>query len=149
MRGTLKKAAKGKIKFLWTPYARSVPDTGPNALGVYFPGKTNVDYVGADAYNFGAAKGLSWTEPAGLFTSAYATIQALAPKPFWIGETGTTAAGGDKAAWILALAGLQKSMPKLSAVLWYDVKDPNGDFRATSTSASAKAFKNLVKGACK
>ena len=63
-----------------------------NALKVYFPGAKQVDLVGADAYNFGNAQGLTWTAPADLFLPAYGTIQKLAAKkPFWISETGSTA----------------------------------------------------------
>ena len=88
--------------------------TEANALKVYFPGAKQVDLVGADAYNFGNAQGLTWTAPADLFAPAYGTIQKLAKKkPFWISETGSTARGGDEGAWIGALGQLGKTMPKL------------------------------------
>ena len=80
-----------------------MPDTTQNAIAAYFPGAKQVDLVGADAYNFGTTKGLTWTAPADLFAPAYATIQKLAKKPFWISETGSTAKGGDEGAWIGAL----------------------------------------------
>ena len=118
-------------------YARSVPDDKNNALSVYFPGAKQVDLVGADAYNFGNAQGLTWTAPADLFVPAYGTIQKLAKKPFWISETGSTARGGDEGAWIGALGQLGKTMPKLSGVVWYDVKDSTGDFRVPRKGAAA------------
>ena len=40
------------------------------------------------------------------------------------------------------------SMPKLAGVLWYDVKDPFGDFRLKG-SAVTSAFGALLKGACR
>ena len=58
-----------KVKLLWSVYARSVPDAKNNALTVYFPGAKQVDLVGADAYNFGNAQGLTWTAPADLFAA--------------------------------------------------------------------------------
>lgn len=145
------RAAKGgkRIKLLWSPYARSIPDTGPNAIRAYFPGAGQVDLVGASGYNFGARPPLLWSEPGALFGSAYTTIEALAPKPFWLAETGSGAAGGDKAGWITTLATLQStSMPKLAGVVWYDVKDGFGDFRLR-TSPVTKAFGALLKGACR
>jgi hypothetical protein len=150
VRKAVRAAPGGKrIKLLWSPYARSIPDTGANAIRSYFPGAANVDLVGASGYNFGARPPLLWSEPGALFGSAYATIQALAPKPFWLAETGSGAAGGDKAGWIRTLATMQAtSMPNLAGVLWYDVKDPFGDFRLRG-SAVTSAFGALLKGACR
>ena len=42
-----------RIRLMWTPYARSVPDEAGNRIGSYFPGRTFVDAVGAVGYNFG------------------------------------------------------------------------------------------------
>ena len=138
-------AGKKRVKFLWSPYARSIPDTGANALNVYFPGKKFVDYVGAVAYNFGqTSTGLAWTEPIGLFAQAYTTIQALAKKPFWIAETASTQAGGSKGAWIGSLATLKKTMPRLKGVVWLDSKAGRRDFRIKGKPAN-RAFKSLVK----
>ena len=96
-----------RVKLLWAPYASSIPDTAANAPRAYFPGASQVDLVGASGYNFGAVAPLQWTEPGALFASAYTTIESLAPKPFWLAETGSTATGGDKAGWIESLASLR------------------------------------------
>jgi mannan endo-1,4-beta-mannosidase len=149
VRSVLKKTAGKKVKLLWSVYARSVPEDKKNAISVYFPGAKQVDLVGADAYNFGTAQGLTWTAPVDLFAPAYGTIQKLAKKPFWISETGSTAKGGDEGAWIGALGQLGKTMPKLAGVVWYDVRDSTGDFRVPRSGAAAAAFKAFVRGACK
>ena len=45
---------------------------------------------------------------------AYTTIQGFAAKkPFWITETGSTAAGGNQTAWIASLRTLRAAMPLL------------------------------------
>ena len=138
-----------RIKLLWSPYAQSIPDTPANALAAYFPGASQVDLVGTSGYNFGTQPPLSWTEPGDLFTSAYTTIEGLAAKPFWLAETGSTAIGGDKAGWILALATLQSTaMPELAGVVWYDVDDPTGDFSLRGASV-IEAFKSLLQEACR
>ena len=67
----IKSAGAKKVRLLWSVYARSVPDAKNNAMSVYFPGGKQVDLVGADAYNFGNAQGLTWTAPADLFVPAY------------------------------------------------------------------------------
>ena len=99
-----------RIALLWAPYAQSIPATGANQIGDYFPGASQVDLVGASAYNFGATASLSWSDPGTLFSAAYSTIEAMAAKPFWIAETGSTATGGDKAGWIRSLASLPRDV---------------------------------------
>jgi hypothetical protein len=148
VRGVLRKADP-KVRLLWAPYARSVPDTPQNTIASYFPGAKQVDLVGASAANFGTTKGLAWSSPSDLFATAYATIEGLAKKPFWIAETGSTATGGDQRAGIQSLGALKKTMPQLAGVVWFDVKDPSGDFRLRATPAASAAFKALLKGACK
>jgi mannan endo-1,4-beta-mannosidase len=138
-----------QIKLLWAPYAQSIPATTANEFSAYFPGSSQVDLVGASGYNFGAQSPLSWTDPGTLFGSAYAAIESLAHKPFWLAETGSTAVGGDKAGWILSLATLQQTaMPELAAVVWYDVDDPTGDFRLRGAEVT-NAFKSLLQEACR
>jgi beta-mannanase len=147
VRKVVRAAAKGRVKLLWSPYARSVPETPENALAAYFPGAAQVDLVGVDAYNFGNAGDLAWSAPGDLFAEAYATVQSLAAKPFWIAETGSVATGGDRAAWVAALGALPAQMPKLAAVVWFDAKQAEGDFRLTD-KPTLTAVKALAKGTC-
>ena len=147
VRKVVRAAAKGRVKLLWSPYARSVPETPENALAAYFPGAAQVDLVGVDAYNFGDAGDLAWSAPGDLFAEAYATVQSLAAKPFWIAETGSVATGGDRAAWVAALGALPAQMPKLAAVVWFDAKQAEGDFRLTD-KPTLTAVKALAKGTC-
>jgi hypothetical protein len=134
---------------LWSPYAWSTPDTAANAIAKYFPGRAEVDLVGADGYNFGNRGQMTWTDPGTIFSAAYQQIESLAPKPFWIAETGSTAAGGDKAGWILSLSTLQRtSMPRLAGVVWYDVNESLGNFSLEGNSVLS-AFSNLVEEGCR
>jgi hypothetical protein len=137
------------VKLLWAPYAQNIPDTSANQARAYFPGAAQVDLVGASGYNFGAAPPLQWTDPGMLFYTAYQEIEALAAKPFWLAETGSTAVGGDQAGWIDTLATLQLSaMPKLAGIVWYDVADPTGDFRLRGALVM-QAFRSLLKEGCR
>jgi hypothetical protein len=147
VRKTVRKAGGKRILFLWAPYARSVPDTPGNAIAGYFPGVAQVDLVGASGYNFGNVGGLAWTEADALFEDAYREISALAPKPFWIAETGSSAAGGSRERWIGRLPGLQVAIPNLAGVVWFDVRDRNGDFRVSTRAASRKAFAAFARRA--
>jgi hypothetical protein len=150
VRQAVRSAPGGRhIELLWSPYARSIPDTSANRLSAYFPGASQVDLVGASAYNFGAVAPLQWSDPGALFAAAYATIESLAAKPFWLAETGSTGAGGDKAGWILSMATLRATaMPKLAGIVWYDVKDPYGDFRLQGASVM-RAFRKFLTEACR
>jgi len=149
VRHVVRQASQGRIRLMWTPYARSVPDEPGNRIRDYFPGRDQVDAVGAVAYNFGTTDVLDWTAPQALFARAYATIDRLARKPFWLAETGSTGLGGSKAGWIGQLGAIRSAMPRLRGVLWYDVREPNGDFRITQTPATTAAFSGYVAGACK
>lgn len=146
VRKVVKKFGGKRVSILWSPYVRSVPDVDTNAIARYFPGADQMDLVGASGYNFGTVGELTWTAPKQLFASAYTQIQALAPKPFWISETGSTAAGGDQAAWIASLPALKVDMPNLKGIVWYDVAEANGNFRLTGPALPAA--KALVKGRC-
>ena len=143
---TVSKRANRRVRLLWAPYARSVPERPGNAIEDYFPGAAKVDLVGASAYNFGKKRGLAWTDPEPLFEDAYRTVSALSAKPFWIAETGSTSKGGDKAAWIRALSRLDDDMPRLQGMVWYDVRDRTGDFRIRQSAKTTRAFRALARG---
>jgi hypothetical protein len=138
-----------RIRLMWTPYARSVPDEAGNRIRSFFPGRDFVDAVGAVGYNFGQDDQLDWTPPQSLFAAAYAAIDRLARKPFWLAETGSTGLGGSKADWIGQLPTLRHAFPRLRGVLWYDVREANGDFRIQETAASAAAFRTYAATACR
>jgi hypothetical protein len=141
VRRVVKGTAGRRVLLMWAPYSRSVPATPENAIAAYFPGLAQVDVVGTSGYNFGEMGGLAWTEPEALFEDAYRQISALAPKPFWIAETGSTSKGGSRERWLSQLAGIGTAIPNLQGVVWFDVRDRNGDFRVSATKRSRGAFK--------
>jgi hypothetical protein len=146
VRGVTRRSG-GRVRVLWAPYVRSVPEAPGNAIADYFPGAAHVDLVGVSGYNFGKKGGLAWADPEPLFADAYREITALSPKRFWIAETGSTGRGGDKAAWIQALGRLRPAMPLLAGVVWYDVRDRNGDFRIRQSGKTTRAFRALARTA--
>jgi beta-mannanase len=141
VRRVVRGAGGRRVLMMWAPYARSVPATAENAIPAYFPGLSQVDVVGTSGYNFGDRGGLAWTEPDALFEDAYRQISALAPKPFWIAETGSTATGGSREEWIGQLSRLGTAIPNLAGIVWFDVRDRNGDFRVSASKRSRGAFK--------
>jgi hypothetical protein len=150
VRAVVRKARGGRsIRLLWSPYARSIPDTATNEIRDYFPGSAAVDLVGATGYNFGATTDLDWSLPQTVFQEAYDTIEALARRPFWIAETGSTAVGGDKAAWVDQLGALPETMPRLAGIVWFDAASADGDFRVRETPETTRSFHALVAKACR
>ncbi len=146
VRNVVRQVAGFRVGFLWSPYLRSIPETAENAVDKYFPGAAYVDAVGASGYNFGTTGGLTWADPQELFLPAYTTIQKLASKPFWITETGSTESGGSQTAWIASLRTLKTSMPLLRGVVWFDVADPEGDFRLDGPAL--RTARSLLKRRC-
>ena len=141
VRKVVRGAGGARIRLLWAPYVRSAPDTPENAFAAYFPGPSQVDLVGTSGYNFGTVGGLAWVNLQPLFEDAYRQTSALAPKPFWIAETASTATGGSKARWIGALATLRTAIPNLAGIVWFDVRDRNGDFRISASTPLRSAFR--------
>lgn len=140
------KAAGGKrLQIMWSPYVRSIPDRTGNEFAVYYPGAKHVNIVGVSGYNFGNVKGLAWTEPYDLFRVAYRDIVAIAPKPFWIAETGSTNKGGDKSLWMTRLLKLDSRLPRLKGVVFYDVKEKSGDFRVRQNKRTSRIFAAQVR----
>lgn len=148
IRRIVKKSGGKKVRLLWAPYVRSVPDTEDNALDRYFPGAGSVDLVGASGYNFGTVGELEWTDPVDLFQDAYIEISALSTKPFWIAETGTTNKGGNRKTWLRALSQLDRTLPRLRGVVLYDIKDPTGDFRVSVASGPRAGTKAILAKRC-
>ena len=144
VRRVIKGAGGRRVKVMWAPYHRSIPEREGNEIEDYFPGVRHVDLVGASGYNFGRKGGLAWTDPDPLFADAYRRVTALAPKPFWIAETGSTGAGGNKAKWISSLRDLPDAFPLLAGIVWYDVRDRNGDFRIQQTRRTTRAFRVMT-----
>jgi hypothetical protein len=145
VRKRLKRGGGRRVKVMWAPYVRSFPERPTNTIANYFPGRSNVDVVGASGYNFGTVRSLAWTDPYDLFRVAYRDITALAAKPFWIAETGSTGKGGNKALWISRMGKLQGKFPKLQGIVWYDVRERNGDFRVRQNKRTLRTFRAMLR----
>ena len=130
----------GRIRLMWTPYARSVPDEAGNRIRDYFPGRDLVDAVGAVGYNFGTTDVLDWTAPQPLFarrtrrSTAWPASRSGSPRRARRASAARSRTGSGGSARI------RHAMPRLRGVLWYDVREPNGDFRITQTPATTAAF---------
>lgn len=132
----------GNTVWVWAP--NNVDSADAPAAMDYYPGDAWVDWTGIDGYNWGTSEpGFTWQSFAEVFRPMYDDLQALG-KPIMIGETASDEVGGDKAAWIAAIAPtLQTEFPAIRAVVWFDV-DKERDWRIRSSDAAAAAIRDLA-----
>lgn len=77
-------------------------------------------------------------------------LKALsAHKPFWVGETASTKAHGDKAAWIRDLVATVRSSMVVVCLTWFDIRktvpgEPVWDWHLDSSPAALEAFRRGV-----
>ncbi len=120
------------------------PSTDPGhymqSLDGLYPGDGYVDWTCLDGYNFDKPR----TSFQDLFKTTYDEITGrIAPsKPMIIGETGSTEAGGSKAAWITDMfASLETSFPAIRGLLWFNKFDDGMDWPIETSSSATAAFK--------
>lgn len=140
IRTIFKQEGATNVKFVWCPNTDSVPGTSANAIAKYWPGASYVDYVAIDGYNFGSG-GSKWRSFSSVFGASYKTVTKLTTKPVFIAETGCSATGGNKAAWVADMFRvLPTSFPRIRGIVWFNANKER-DWRIESSSASLSAFK--------
>jgi hypothetical protein len=147
VRGLFRRAGATNVAWVWCP---NTPYPGSAPLPALYPGDDAVEWVGADAYNFGTGRsGGAWQPFAAVFGPAYQQLLALAPaKPLMVAEVACAEHGGSKAAWIADAYGTQlpDAFPPVRAVLWFNGRDAPGsapggaDWRIQSSAPARRAF---------
>jgi beta-mannanase len=127
------------VFWVWSPNTNF---GGSPALSTLYPGDSVVDIVAIDGYNFGPAAGddRPWLSPGQVFDPTYADLRAIGiTRPYWIGETSSGEAGGDKAAWVLDYFKWMTNQPDLDAFVWFHLNKER-DWRINSSQGSADSF---------
>jgi len=129
------------VRWVWCPFAHSVPDTPENALEQYFPGENFVDWLAVDLYNH-CTQNAIWQSFSQIFADPYQRMLTLAPdKPVMIAEIGCAEAGGNKALWIKeALSDLKEKFPRVEVLVWFHI-DKECDWQIDSSPAALAAFR--------
>jgi hypothetical protein len=129
------------VSWVWCPNVDPLNQYA--SVASLYPGNSYVDWTCLDGYN-GDDPYTSFTN---LFGPTYDQItNSIAPsKPMIVGETGTTEAGGSKAAWISSMfSALPTRFPRIRGLLWFDKVDlgPGGysDWPIESSSSAVAAF---------
>ncbi len=143
LRSIFREQGADNVRWIWCPYARSVPDTPANGLEAFYPGNEKVDWLALDGYNWGATRTWSrWESFREIFEPAYERLERLSSeKPVMIAELGCAEEGGDKAAWIrAALRAVTERFGRIQAVVWFDICK-ECDWRLASSAAALEAFR--------
>jgi len=130
------------VTWVWSPNVYgSAPNQKSRAFDSLYPGNAYVDWVGLDGYNYGHP----WMSWASLYSSSYADLAALSPKPMMVAEWGSTATGGDEAAWIrdAFLTEIPTDMPRIRAAVSFD-RVAESDFRINSSTAVLAAYRAVI-----
>jgi hypothetical protein len=133
------------IRWVWSP---NVDNDG---LGVPFadlyPGDGYVDWVALDGFNRGTSWTSShWVDIHRIFGGSITRLRQVTAKPLLLGETGSSEAGGDKAAWIRSLADIPIDLPDIRGIVWFDKLETEVgiDWRVNSSADALSAFRTLA-----
>lgn len=122
------------VKWFWCP------DDDANTLPPYFPGASEVDYIGVDIYARPSETYTWYTKHA---QAVYASIVALAPGlPFIVGETGTESS--EQVTFFNSLQSLYATMPAITAWVYLDGSGALGNWEVQPGTAEFAAFKNAA-----
>jgi hypothetical protein len=119
-------------------------DTGHAAeIKASYPGAAYVDWVGYDPYNFAACRADPWRSPYQTFAPYYRWLRhqpGMKNKPIMLGEYGS-GAGPRVRNWYAGVAAALKRLPRIKAVMQWDVDEsPACDFRLTDSPAALAGF---------
>lgn len=136
MRRLARQVGATNLQWMWNP---SVSYEGSTPMSSLYPGAGQVDLVGLDGFNWGTLRPWShWQSYDEVFAPSIRELRALAPnKPWGIAETASTAAGGDKGAWI-ADAFRRARQQGATFFIWFEM-DKETDWRIASTPNGSSA----------
>jgi hypothetical protein len=145
--------AAGATNVLWVWNVMGLSD--PTWLGRYrqmWPGNDYVDWVAWDPYNFASCRGRPWKSFSQTVSPFYNWLKAngFGNKPFMLAEYGTVEQPGvadGKARWLADIPTTLASLPKLRAMVYFDLPAPpaNCDWRSDTSAASVAAFDDLAR----
>ncbi len=137
------------VRWVWDLMGLADPVWHARYLQMW-PGQTYVDWIGWDPYNFASCRGKPWQSFADLITPFYSWLNAngFGTTPFMLAEYGTVERPGDptaKAAWLAAIPDAMRALPRLHALVYFDVGTPpaNCNWQATTSAQASLAFAGL------
>jgi hypothetical protein len=128
-------AGATNVRLVWCPMAF---DFGGGVAASFWPGKTYVNWVGADGYNF---PGQTWHSFRDIFQDAY-HFARIHGKRMFIAETASPAADPRTPGWMVGAAKWIHHHTYVHAVSYFDSTSPKGyNFQVASNSRTLAAFR--------
>lgn len=132
------------VRWVWCPTAAGFR-TGTAQR--FYPGSAYVDWIGADGYNWSPAlPGAPWASFGQIFSAFYDWGKSTG-KPLIVSEFGALeGTPGAKAKWITqAGRELRAEFPAIHAVVYFDSRDQQFDWRVTTSPSSLAAFRSFAR----
>jgi beta-mannanase len=141
VRARFRRAGAGNVVWVWNPIASY---EGSTPLSELFPGRSEVDWLAVDGYNWGDLRGWGGQSYEDVFAATIHAFGVLAPAhPVMIAET-ASAPGPRRPAWVEAtLRGARRD--GVAAVVWFEF-DKETDWRLAGDRASAQAAHAVLRG---
>jgi len=146
IRALFAEVGASNVKWVWSPYTSSYPDTSENKICNYFPGDDQIDMIALDGYNWGTSTEWGiWQSFSDLFGGGYDVVTSLSTKPVIIGEIGCAELGGQKAEWINDMFSIFPSrFGRIKAIIWFDI-NKECDWRIASSASALHTFRNKAQ----
>lgn len=145
-----KQSGASNVKWVWDLMGLSDPVWRQRYPSLW-PGAAYVDWIGWDPYNAAGCKQRSWQSFSQTVTPFYQWLQGqsfAAGKPFMLAEYGTVegTSPAAKADWFAAVPAALHDLPRLKALVYFDLPAPpaNCDWLITTSAASMHAFSELA-----
>ncbi len=133
------------VTFVWSPNNKNIPPDSWNQMQNYYPGDEYVDWMGVDGYSLcGYNPESSYETFSQVFSSAYASLEAISTtEPKMISEF-SCAEGPDKPAWISdAFWQIKTNYTNFKVYVWFN-KLKEQDWRVNSSTSALTSFKSAV-----
>jgi beta-mannanase len=132
------------VKFIWSP---NNPCGSCVPYSQLYPGKGYVDFVGFTSFNWGMP--YYWRSMTTTLLTGMRALKAVTKKPVIITEMGTSADGGDKAAWIRdGYPASYAKWPRIKAIVYFHVDSKTlagqEDWRLTTPPGAMDAYRELL-----
>jgi len=141
------------VRWVFNPTTDTYPET--TDVRRIWPGRTYVDVLGLDGYNWGTGGIFTWRSFTNIYQTQYSRLVALAPHlPLWICEVGcadplssrnvvTAPTGQTKALWWREASLATARMPAVRAVVLFDISKER-DWRAQSSSSALTGLRGAL-----
>lgn len=141
------------VRWVWDLMGLSDP-VWRSRYPAMWPGADYVDWIGWDPYNAAACKHRPWQSFAQTVEPFYDWLDDqpfAAGKPLMLAEYGTVegTTPADKPAWFTGVPHTLARLPRLRALVYFDLPAPpaNCDWLVTTSPPSARAFAELARNA--